>query len=377
MIYNNGIHIKMNKSIYLSTLTFFLLISLVSGTSFSVRSSEGELKEIENETNFNTLNIRFLANGNPFSVVKNQGVLNVLALDNEGKRVNINLRFREGVGRATYSRQRNFRKRLNVFVDFFEDNERITLVATGDLNFKINNINIGEDCVFCKKEKEEEIKEPEEPEEPEEIEESECIDINTASIEELVKIIHISQTRAEELINLRPFNSIDDLTRISGIGPASVNAIKEQGLVCAFNGEPQELFYDVRLIDETDNQEYIKGIRIRDRETGEILMDEKPVLFCDGDYEIRIRIVNLGAFVEKVNLFSYMVQNDEIIDTWTITPISDFETGISRDRSTSTQFNFSVLSTGIYEIIATAEIDGISDENPEDNTRKREIELIC
>lgn len=59
---------------------------------------------------------------------------------------------------------------------------------------------------------------------------AEKIDINAAFLEDLVKIIHIGEVRARELISLRPFSSLDDLARISGIGEARVEDIKEQGL---------------------------------------------------------------------------------------------------------------------------------------------------
>jgi len=58
----------------------------------------------------------------------------------------------------------------------------------------------------------------------------EKIDINTASLEDLVKIIHIGETRARELISLRPFETIDDLSRIKGLGPKRIEDIKKQGL---------------------------------------------------------------------------------------------------------------------------------------------------
>ena len=57
----------------------------------------------------------------------------------------------------------------------------------------------------------------------------ERIDINSAPLEDLVKIIHIGEVRAKELISLRPFSSLDDLARIKGIGSARVNDIKKQG----------------------------------------------------------------------------------------------------------------------------------------------------
>ena len=59
---------------------------------------------------------------------------------------------------------------------------------------------------------------------------AEKIDVNSASLENLVKIIHIGEARAKELISLRPFSSLDDLDRIKGIGTSRIADIKKQGL---------------------------------------------------------------------------------------------------------------------------------------------------
>lgn len=59
-----------------------------------------------------------------------------------------------------------------------------------------------------------------------------CIDINKASIDELQNIKHIDSTRAKDLIALRPFDSVDDLSRINGIGPARIADIKDEGIAC-------------------------------------------------------------------------------------------------------------------------------------------------
>ena len=59
-----------------------------------------------------------------------------------------------------------------------------------------------------------------------------CIDVNSASLEQLQEIIHIGSARAEDLIHLRPFSSVDELSQISGIGPARIEDIKSQGLAC-------------------------------------------------------------------------------------------------------------------------------------------------
>lgn len=61
---------------------------------------------------------------------------------------------------------------------------------------------------------------------------AEKIDINAASLNDLVKIIHIGEKRALEMISLRPFSSLDDLARIKGIGLVRIEDIRKQGLAC-------------------------------------------------------------------------------------------------------------------------------------------------
>ncbi|WP_161524706.1 MBL fold metallo-hydrolase [Alteribacter lacisalsi] len=62
---------------------------------------------------------------------------------------------------------------------------------------------------------------------------ADCIDLNGASADELMEIIHIGEERALALIDQRPFDSVKSLTAISGIGDARVQDIKDQGLVCS------------------------------------------------------------------------------------------------------------------------------------------------
>lgn len=60
----------------------------------------------------------------------------------------------------------------------------------------------------------------------------ECININEASMEEVQEIIHIGPARAEDVIEQRPYDSVDDLERISGIGAARIADIKTEGIAC-------------------------------------------------------------------------------------------------------------------------------------------------
>lgn len=70
---------------------------------------------------------------------------------------------------------------------------------------------------------------------PPPVQTGDCIDINTASIEELQNIIHIGPVRAEEIVQLRPFQSVDDLTRVNGIGPARMKDIIAENKACVSN----------------------------------------------------------------------------------------------------------------------------------------------
>ena len=58
------------------------------------------------------------------------------------------------------------------------------------------------------------------------------VNINTASVEELQRIYEIGPARAEQIVQLRPFNSVDDLIRVSGIAEGRLGGIKAQGLAC-------------------------------------------------------------------------------------------------------------------------------------------------
>lgn len=58
------------------------------------------------------------------------------------------------------------------------------------------------------------------------------VDVNTATKEALMRIVHIGEARAEELIALRPFSSLDDLKRIRGISDGRLREIEAQGIAC-------------------------------------------------------------------------------------------------------------------------------------------------
>ena len=68
------------------------------------------------------------------------------------------------------------------------------------------------------------------------------INLNSASYDELLGIIHIGPIRAEWIIGNRPFSSVDDLIDCPGIGPARLQDIKDEGK--AYVGASGEIYYD-------------------------------------------------------------------------------------------------------------------------------------
>lgn len=59
-----------------------------------------------------------------------------------------------------------------------------------------------------------------------------CVDINEASEIELQKIKHIGEIRALDVISNRPYDSLDQLERVSGIAAKRLADIKEEGIAC-------------------------------------------------------------------------------------------------------------------------------------------------
>src|ERR1035437_4522527 len=58
------------------------------------------------------------------------------------------------------------------------------------------------------------------------------IDINNATLSQLDEIISVGPAIAQRIIDSRPFSSIDDLSKVKGIGPKTLQKIKDQGVAC-------------------------------------------------------------------------------------------------------------------------------------------------
>jgi competence ComEA-like helix-hairpin-helix protein len=69
---------------------------------------------------------------------------------------------------------------------------------------------------------------------------ADMVEINTASLQQLDTIIGIGPVLAQKIIDARPFSSVDDLLRVKGIGPKTLQKIKDQGLAYVY-GQTQNI----------------------------------------------------------------------------------------------------------------------------------------
>ena len=64
---------------------------------------------------------------------------------------------------------------------------------------------------------------------------TQCVDINTANVQNLMSIAHIGEGRAEQIVTMRSqqrFESVQALTQITGIGEGRLNDIIREGVAC-------------------------------------------------------------------------------------------------------------------------------------------------
>lgn len=138
------------------------------------------------------------------------------------------------------------------------------------------------------------------------------IDINTASLEELDKIVYVGSVTAERIISMRPFNFVDELINVSGIGETKLNAIKNENLACVENFEIEkeiEKDYEEKKDNEqleeksTENEEFLEE---EENLENEIVPEEKSVEETKEFSEIKK--------VQTIKLNSKDIKNDNPIE---------------------------------------------------------------
>lgn len=90
------------------------------------------------------------------------------------------------------------------------------------------------------------------------------IDINSASLTELDKIVWVGPITAEKIINKRPYGNIEELDEVSGIGEGKLGDIIDEGIACINDGENEIIF-------EKEN-EITKDIILKEKRENEIVI---------------------------------------------------------------------------------------------------------
>jgi len=67
------------------------------------------------------------------------------------------------------------------------------------------------------------------------------ININTATKQELDELSGVGEKIAQNIIDARPFESVEDLINVNRIGEITLQKILNQGLACVKNEEKQKI----------------------------------------------------------------------------------------------------------------------------------------
>ena len=103
----------------------------------------------------------------------------------------------------------------------------------------------------------------------------------SVTLEELDEIVWVGPATAQKIIDARPFDSIGDLDKVSGIGEVKVSDIKAEGLACIY-GEGE--------VDEVE-EEPEEIVEVKDEEPEDIVLvsDSQKMISLNGNVDLELK----------------------------------------------------------------------------------------
>ena len=122
--------------------------------------------------------------------------------------------------------------------------------------------------------------------------------------------------------------------------------------------------HDVEIVGDYVNG--VNGVRIKDVDSGDYLLDSVAVLECNKSYKVDFKTVNVGERTENVLISGVLGSFN-----WSATRV-----GLLAGASTTTgSKTFVPGEVGVFDLVISAFVE--EDATPQNNQRSRSVEVVC